>query len=69
MKLIKNIPASFFFAFGFLSQIIGMLLGGIANMCLSTAMRTTAKKGEDRSRYVDECRDEVLKWEKEQEKS
>ena len=69
IKLIKNIPASFFFAFGFLSQIIGMLCSGIASLCLKSAMKTTAKKLEDRAALIRDCRNEVTGWENKQEKS
>jgi len=58
-----NTPASFFFAFGFLSQIIGLICGGIAGLCLKLAMKTTTSKTENRAKYVRDCREEVTKWE------
>ena len=61
-KIIYSLPSSFFFAFGFASQFVSLLTGKIGQLATRAAMGVSPKRIR-RMKIVDECCDEVDKWE------
>ena len=68
-KIIYSLPSSFFFAFGFVAQLVEMMIHKLGRLSLRTAMKVVPNEETLRMRVLVECKKEVDEWETKQKRT